>query len=879
MFARHAPSSLIALRRAFCPLIGGLWLFAPMQARAQVTLRDLQVQSHVDDYPPIPAGATDYSACWSYIHSDGREYAAIGVGDGGGPGTNEGTAIYNVTNPASPYRVGFIPGPASIWREMKQYRGWIYVVTEGTGTGEGLQIIRMSDPEHPVLAATYTGNFHRSHTVSVDTSRAILICNGTRVAGQPPDAYYFSGMRVLSLANPEAPVEIGRWPAFTPTSDAQEDTLYVHDSVPVGNRLYASSVYYGIHRVFDFTDPANPVQISAWRYPGAFTHNSWPDASGNWLYVTDEKNGEPLKIFDISNLSAPSLFNTWTPNPAAIVHNAHVKGGELYLASYTEGIRVLDLGDPGHPAEYGYADTWAGASGDYNGVWEVCPYFPSGTVIASDRTSGLWVFRPQRNYGLMRTKVVNGATSQPLAGARVFLDGQDSLTTTADGVAVFAPGPGNHAVTARLFGYEDASAARGVTQGSRDTVILALAPRPTVRFSGTIRSAATQASLSDAELDLDYTPLHDHTDAAGQFDLGSVPVGSYGVVVRCPGYIPVAFDRQLGPGDASMSFQLAPAPTYDALEASAGWTVGAPGDNAAAGQWTLVDPVGTSAGGFGSVTADGGAGWLGRPGGTAPAHEDHGEALGLTTGPVQPEDDRSPSGVKCFVTGQGTDPADVAQADVDFGRTSLTSPVLDLTGKTVPTIGYWRWFYTSTPGGPDYLSVLISNDNGAAWVPVETTRELHNHWEERAVRVADYVAPSSQVRLKFVAADEGGTSVVEAAIDDVTLYDAASLPVGSSPDPGMRPSRLRWRTPWPNPGVGSLRIVLEVPAPGPVEAEVLDLQGRHVAMLFRAMAGAGAMVLAWDGVKGDGRRADPGIYFLRARAGRETATVRFVKLR
>ena len=125
----------------------------PNAASAQVVLRNLTVQSHLNEYPATGGSyATDYSACWSYVHKDGREYAVIGVGDGQGGGTTEGTAIYNVTNPAAPYRVGFIPGPPSIWREMKQYQSWIYVVTEGTGPGEGLQIIRMTNPEHPVLA-------------------------------------------------------------------------------------------------------------------------------------------------------------------------------------------------------------------------------------------------------------------------------------------------------------------------------------------------------------------------------------------------------------------------------------------------------------------------------------------------------------------------------------------------------------------------------------------------------------------------------------------------------------------------------------------------------------------------------------------------------
>src|SRR5262249_18422146 len=85
--------------------------------------------------------------------------------------------------------------------------------------------------------------------------------------------------------------------------------------------------------------------------------------------------------------------------------------------------------------------------------------------------------------------------------------------------------------------------------------------------------------------------------------------------------------------------------------------------------------------------------------------------------------DHSPgAGSMCWVTGQGIDSTQVDQADVDGGKTSLTTPALDMTGMTQPTIGYWRWFaswqvaglHTGSdgPDPSDYLAVLISDDDG-----------------------------------------------------------------------------------------------------------------------------------------------------------------------
>jgi choice-of-anchor B domain-containing protein len=907
-------------------LLGAI-VACPRPVAAQVTLRNLTVQGHVNEYPAVGgAYTTDYSACWSYIHSDGREYAVIGVGDGAGGGSTEGTAIYNVTNPAAPYRVAFIPGPPSIWREMKQYRSWLYVVTEGTGPGEGLQIIRMTDPEHPVLAATYNATFSRAHTVSVDTTRAILICNGTRLNAGDNISYYASGMRILSLANPEAPVEIGHWPAVVPLDANRADSIYVHDSLPVGNRLYASSIVYGIERVFDFTTPSNPVELSEWTYAGSFTHNSWPDATGNWLYITDERNGEPLKIFDISNLTSPVLFNGWTPNSAAIVHNVHVKGSDLYIANYTEGIRILDATDPGHPAEWAYADTWPGPSGDYNGVWETCPFFPSGTIIASDRSSGLWLFRAQRNYGLARIRAVDALSQQPLSGVKVFLDSTDSTTTTSDGVAMFAPDPGSHTITTRRFGYDEAGASTTIVQGGTAQLTLSLNARATVAFSGTIRSATTQALLPDAELDLEYTPLQAHSDSTGHFSLPAVPIDQYLVEVRSPGYVPVTFTRQVGADNAAMDFQLLPAPFYDPCETGAGWSTSVPDDDASSeGRWVDVDPVGTyiKNGGLGwgsmsspisgtpasaaghtsqsarakraaATTCGGNAGAFSAmcsgamacsAGGAGVASVStpgvcacgcNSQMLSMTPGPVQPEDDRSPYGTKCFVTGQGTNPLAPDEADVDGGKTTLTSPALDLTGKTIPTIGYWRWFYTSTPGSQDYFNVFLSNDDGATWTQVDALHDPVARWEEHDIRVSDYLPPTNQVRVRFVVADLGGASIVEGAVDDITVYDGASLPVGASPMPAAIPNRLQWREPWPNPASGTVRAVLELPRAGRVQAEVVDLQGRRVASLLEGNVEAGARVIEWGGKDSSGHAAEPGVYFLVAHAGGAATTTRFI---
>jgi hypothetical protein len=145
--------------------------------------------------------------------------------------------------------------------------------------------------------------------------------------------------------------------------------------------------------------------------------------------------------------------------------------------------------------------------------------------------------------------------------------------------------------------------------------------------------------------------------------------------------------------------------------------------------------------------------------------------------------------------------------------------------------------------------------------------------------VTDYLAPTNQMRVRFVAADLGGSSIVEAGVDDITAYDGAAVPLGAAPTPAAIPDRLEWREPWPNPASGTVRAVLELPRAGRVQADVLDLQGRRVASLLDGNVEAGSRVIEWRGKDSSGRAAEPGVYFLVARVASTATTTRFILMR
>jgi choice-of-anchor B domain-containing protein len=180
--------------------------------------------------------------------------------------------------------------------------------------------------------------------------------------------------------------------------------------------------------------------------------------------------------------------------------------------------------------------------------------------------------------------------------------------------------------------------------------------------------------------------------------------------------------------------------TYeDTLETATSWLVG-PGDTATTGIWTRVNPVGTAA---------------------------------------QPEDDHTPSpGVFCWVTGQGSAGGGVGDNDVDGGVTTLRSPIFDASGLNDPQVVYWRWYSNNQGSNPgeDVFRVDISNNGGSSWVALEvvgpTGSDTLGGWIEHRARIADFVLPTNNMRLRFRAEDAGaGGSIVEAAVDDLQVVD------------------------------------------------------------------------------------------------------------
>jgi hypothetical protein len=144
------------------------------------------------------------------------------------------------------------------------------------------------------------------------------------------------GMRIVSLANPAAPVKVGWWlPA--------EDNFYNDVKLmTVGGRRYA--VLAGAPSdVVDVTDPAAPF-IAASLPTGAHTL----DVEGTLAYFVG--SDADLRIYDLAVPTAPVLrAEVMISTIGAGTHDLHVKDGIAYVSVPYEGLAIVDCTDPSAP--------------------------------------------------------------------------------------------------------------------------------------------------------------------------------------------------------------------------------------------------------------------------------------------------------------------------------------------------------------------------------------------------------------------------------------------------------------------------------------------------------------------------------------------------
>ncbi len=184
-------------------------------------------------------------------------------------------------------------------------------------SGMGTSILDVSDPAHPEVVTQWRAPPH-SHTHKVQVADGLLLTNHEQFRSDEP---WSAGMAVYDLADPFAPQRIGFW---------ESSGRGVHRIVYEGGRYaYASATPEGftsrIWVIIDLADPEHPVEVGRWWWPGQWSAGgerpTWPEGE-DWNTHHAMVNGERaylglwdggMVILDIGDLAAPTLVShlTW----------------------------------------------------------------------------------------------------------------------------------------------------------------------------------------------------------------------------------------------------------------------------------------------------------------------------------------------------------------------------------------------------------------------------------------------------------------------------------------------------------------------------------------------------------------------------------------
>jgi hypothetical protein len=187
-------------------------------------------------------------------------------------------------------------------------------------------------------------------------------------------AYWDSGFIQLDLTDPENPSFKGRT-VYPPEADGDAHSsqwdetrglLFGADEDFCKTSGAGIETGFGYMRVYDYSDPANPVQIGEYRTPNSM-------------------GTQDLAAGDFS------------------LHNNFLFGTDVYSSWYTDGVRVVDTSDPTHPVEVAHFVPPAGQNpvkpsqrgvlANTTQIWGVVVDEATGLIYASDMNTGLWILR------------------------------------------------------------------------------------------------------------------------------------------------------------------------------------------------------------------------------------------------------------------------------------------------------------------------------------------------------------------------------------------------------------------------------------------------------------------------------------------------------
>jgi hypothetical protein len=292
-------------------------------------------------HPTVVGQSSPLSGFESVIVSDSHAYIA---GEGG-------LHVIDVSDPTAPAEVGFYATAASAW-SVAVVESAAYVAA-----GDGLYILDISNPIAPASIG-----FHGTPDAALDVTLMDNTAYVAEVFTERDDATERGGLRIVDVADPANPREIGYYPLYP------RESGYNRIYEPMGARAVAVAGSYayvifgsgkkGGLRVLDISDPGNPTEISDYQDYIAMVSDvavvGSPSEGSESVYAylaTGPNYG--LMALDVSDPAQPASLGTQV---LGMAESIAVAGNTLFVTDERGGLHIADISDPAHAVEISFFD-------------------------------------------------------------------------------------------------------------------------------------------------------------------------------------------------------------------------------------------------------------------------------------------------------------------------------------------------------------------------------------------------------------------------------------------------------------------------------------------------------------------------------------------
>ncbi|WP_303318934.1 choice-of-anchor B family protein [Flavivirga abyssicola] len=353
---------------------------------------DLMMQMPLNTF-----GATEGNDSWGWVDTTtNKEYALLA--------TDANVSFIDITDTNNPIYLGNVPTAtiSTSWRDVKVYKDHAFIVADNAGN-HGMQVFdltrlrNVANPPETFTPDAHFTEFGSAHNVVINDASGYAYIVGTNRNGT-----FSGGPLFINIQNPTSPVSEGGFGEGGYSHDAQVITYNGPDTDYTGREILIGSNEIEVV-IADVTDKSNPIKISDISYSNVgYTHQGWFTEDLNYFILGDETDERDIGtntrtiVFDFSDLDIPAYHMDYLGASMAIDHNGYVKGNTFYQASYSAGVRMIDISQIASSTmtEIGFFDTHPESDNTgFNGAWNVYPYLPSGNIIVSDIERGLFVIK------------------------------------------------------------------------------------------------------------------------------------------------------------------------------------------------------------------------------------------------------------------------------------------------------------------------------------------------------------------------------------------------------------------------------------------------------------------------------------------------------